>query len=72
MLIGGDAIKEAVDYTHCVVDDPRPALERINGHRVERVYIVPGRSGDWHPVQRQCDTVFFGAPRRDHGTAHDS
>jgi hypothetical protein len=41
-----DAIRQAIHYTHCVVDDDRPLLERINGQRIERVYIFPARGPD--------------------------
>jgi len=60
-----DAIKQAIHYTHCVIDDDRRALERINGHRIERVYIFPGRGpdewfrssdGEWH-AKKDCKTA---------------
>jgi hypothetical protein len=40
---GGDynrAIKQAVDYTFCEIDDDQVA--RIKGRRIERVYLFPG------------------------------
>jgi hypothetical protein len=40
------AIAQAIHYTHCVVDDDRPLLERINGQRIERVYVFPARGPD--------------------------
>lgn len=40
-----DAIEQAIDYTHCAVDDPRPLLAAINGQRIARVYVFPARGG---------------------------
>jgi hypothetical protein len=40
------ALEQAVHYTRCIIDDPRPALARINGHRIERVYVFPARGPD--------------------------
>jgi len=39
-------LKQAIDYTHCAIDDCRPDLGRINGMRIERVYVFPARGDD--------------------------
>jgi hypothetical protein len=41
-----EAIKQAIHYTDCAVDDPRPVLVRRNNRRIERVYIFPARGPD--------------------------
>jgi hypothetical protein len=63
---GGDynrAIRQAVDYTHCVVDDAR--VERINGQRIERCYLFPGLpdEGDAYWVNRLAGLFHGGMIR---------
>jgi hypothetical protein len=48
---GGQAVKQAIDYTHCLISDNRVSLAEIRNKRLSRVYIFPAPSSDgegWH------------------------
>ena len=43
------ALQQALDYTFCAIEDTRPLLSRINGQRIERVYLFPGLADNANP-----------------------
>jgi hypothetical protein len=55
------ALKQAIDYTACVIDDTRPTLARINGNRIERVYVFPARGDnrDLYGSTRELHEAFW-------------
>jgi len=54
------AHKQVIDYTFCKIDDPRPDLARIDGARVERIYLFrKGADDDLTGAERGSHDAFW-------------
>jgi hypothetical protein len=53
------SLKQAIDYTFCLIDDTRPDLTRINGSWIERVYAFSARGDSPDGNTRELHEAFW-------------